>query len=255
MDVRLLGPLEAEVDGVSVVPSAGKPRQLFALLALNADRVLTVPVLMEEIWGEAIPRSAATTLQTYVLQLRRRISAATGGHARGVLVTRPGGYLLEVQPGQIDVDDFDRLAGAGRAAADRGDARAASDLFGRALAQWRGPALVDVRLGGLLELEVLRLSEDRLAVLERRIAADLTLGRHAELVPELRVLVARHPMHENFCAQLMVALWRSGAAWRALEAYQRLRTTLVTDLGLEPSGRLRRLQHAILVGDGEKTAT
>lgn len=114
---------------------------------------------------------------------------------------------------------------------------------------WRGSALVDVRVGTVLELEVLRVEEDRMAALERRIDADLLLGRHTEIVPELRVLVARHPMHENFCAQLMTALHRSGSAWRALEAYQRLRVTLVDELGLEPSARLQQLHQAVLSAD------
>ncbi|MDX6313960.1 MAG: hypothetical protein QOF84_4363 [Streptomyces sp.] len=253
MEIKVLGPLTAHERGHSVVPSAAKPRQILALLALQADRVVTVPSLMEEIWGENVPRSAATTLQTYILQLRRKLGIALEGdperHAKDVLVTRHGGYLLQVQPGQVDVQEFEQLTASGRAAFDVGDDHAASDLLGRALGMWRGPALVDVRVGSMLELEVLRLEEDRMAALERRIAADLRLGRHTELVPELSVLAARNPMHENFCAQLMVALHRSGSSWRALEAYQRLRTTLVRELGLEPSNKLRRLHHAVLSGD------
>ncbi|MEV8594622.1 AfsR/SARP family transcriptional regulator [Streptomyces sp. NPDC052012] len=259
MDIQVLGPLTARKHGVSVVPTAAKPRQILALLALQADRVVTVPTLMEEIWGEDIPRSAATTLQTYILQLRRNIAAALDGdplqQAKDVLVTQHGGYLLQIGPGQVDVQEFDRVAAAGRAAHEAGDHRAASDLLGRALGMWRGPALVDVRVGSVLELEVLRLEEDRMATLERRIGADLQLGRHAEIVPELRVLVAKHPMHENFCAQLMTALHRSGSAWRALEAYQRLRTTLIEELGLEPSPRLQRLHQGVLNADPDLDLT
>jgi DNA-binding SARP family transcriptional activator len=253
MEIKVLGPLTAVERGVSIVPSAAKPRQILALLALQADHVVTVPTLMEEIWGMDVPRSAATTLQTYILQLRRRIALALEGdperHAKDVLATQHGGYLLQVQPGQIDVQEFEQLTASGRAAYETGDYRAASDLLGGALALWQGPALVDVRVGGVLELEVLRMDEGRMAALERRIDADLRLGRHTEVVPELRVLTARHPMHENFCAQLMLATHRSGAAWRALEAYQRLRSTLVSELGLEPSPKLQRLHHAVLSGD------
>lgn len=255
MDVKVLGPLTAYERGVSVVPTAAKPRQILALLALQADRVVTVPTLMEEIWGEAVPRSAATTLQTYILQLRRRIATALDGdptrEAKDVLVTQHGGYMLQIQPGQLDVQEFEQLAESGRDACEAGDDRAASTLLRRALSLWQGPALVDVRVGPVLELEVLRMEEDRMACLERRIGADLRLGRHTELVPELRVLTARNPMHENFCAQLMIALHRSGNAWRALEAYRRLRAALVDELGLEPSAKLQQLQQAIIAGDAD----
>ncbi|MEU1215020.1 AfsR/SARP family transcriptional regulator [Streptomyces sp. NPDC005790] len=253
MEIKVLGPLAARENGVSVVPTAAKPRQILALLALQSDRVVPVATLMEEIWGEDIPRSAATTLQTYILQLRRKIAAAIDGdparQAKDVLVTQHGGYLLQVQPGQVDAHEFSQLTASGRAAHEAGDHHAASELLGRALTMWKGSALVDVRIGTVLELEVLRMEEDRMAALERRIDADLVIGRHTEIVPELRVLAARHPMHENFCAQLMTALHRSGGAWRALEAYQRLRLTLVDELGLEPSARLQRLHQAVLSAD------
>ncbi|WP_030019048.1 AfsR/SARP family transcriptional regulator [Streptomyces monomycini] len=252
MDITLLGPLTAHEDGVPVVPSAAKPRQILAMLALQADHVVTVPALMAEIWGERIPRSASTTLQTYILQLRRKIGAALAGNpavdAKDVLVTRFGGYLLRVRPGRIDVQEFEQLVAAGRAALHAADHRTASRQLSRALALWQGPALVDVRAGSILELEALRLEESRMAALECRIGADLHLGRHAELVPELLVLTARHPMHERFCAQLMLALHRSSGSWRALEAYQRLRGTLVTELGLEPSPFLQQLHQAVLSG-------
>ncbi|MFI5807643.1 BTAD domain-containing putative transcriptional regulator [Streptomyces sp. NPDC051561] len=253
MDVKVLGPLTVDEQGISIVPTAAKPRQILALLAMQSDHVVTVPTLMEEIWGEHIPRSAATTLQTYVLQLRRKLAAALEGgpgrQAKDVLVTRHGGYLLQVQPGVVDLQEFEQLKASGRSAHESGDHRAASDLLGRALGLWQGPALVDVRIGGVLELEVLRLEEDRMAALELRLDSDLRLGRHTEIVPELRVLMARHPMHESFCSQLMTALHRSGSAWRALEEYQRLRDTLVDELGLEPSARIQRLHQAILNAD------
>ncbi|WP_156724683.1 AfsR/SARP family transcriptional regulator [Streptomyces apocyni] len=253
MEIKILGPLAARENGVSVLPTAAKPRQILALLALQADHVVTVPTLMDEIWGEKIPRSAATTLQTYILQLRRKIAAALDGdpgrEAKDVLITQHGGYLLQVQPGQVDVQEFEQLAASGRHAHEAGDHRVASELLGKALGMWDGRALVDVRVGSVLELEVLRLEEDRMASLELRIDSDLKLGRHAELVPELRVLSARHPMHENFCAQLMTALHRSGSAWRALEAFQRLRGSLVDELGLEPSPRLQQLHQAVLSAD------
>lgn len=252
MGITVLGPFTATYRQSSFVPSATKPRQVLALLALQADHVVTVPTLMEEIWGEELPRSAATTLQTYILQLRRKLSAALecdAVDAKDVLVTRHGGYLLRAQPGRLDAQEFEQLAALGGRALEAGDDRTASKLLGRALGLWLGPALVDVKVGRVLELDVVRLEERRMTVLEQRIAADLRLGRHGELVPELAVLAARHPMHETFCAQLMTALHRSGGSWRALEVYQRLRSALVKELGLEPSERLKRLHQAVLSGE------
>jgi SARP family transcriptional regulator, regulator of embCAB operon len=254
--IRLLGPFAAELNHRQVAPSAAKQRQIMALLALNAGRVVTVSTLAEELWGDYPPASSATTLQTYILQLRNRLAAAVPGHQqiRQVLSTRHGGYLLDETACRIDIDQFGRLARAGRAAAETGDPGAASELLARALALWRGPALVDVRLGRILELEATSLEETRLGVLERRIEADLALGRHSDLLGELTLLAARNPMNENFCALLMIVLYRSGHVARALEAFQRLRAVLREELGIEPCPRLRRLQHAVLSGDRELDA-
>lgn len=252
MEIKLLGPLTAHDQGVSVVPSAAKPRQILALLALQAEHVVTVPTLMAEIWGADSAQRVHDTADVHPPTAPQDRGHPAGEAARGakdILVTQFGGYLLRVQPGQIDVQEFEQLVADGRSAYDATDYRTASHLLGKALALWQGPALVDVRTGSMLELEVLRLEENRMAALERRIDADLRLGRHAEVVPELRVLTARHPMHERFCAQLMLALHRSGGSWRALEAYQRLRGALVSELGLEPSASLRQLHHAVLSGD------
>ncbi len=252
IDIRLLGPLTANLNHRPVVPSATKQRQVMAVLALNAGQVVTVSTLVEELWGDYPPPSCATTLQTYILQLRNRLAAALPGNgqeARQLLATRHGGYLLDDACCQIDVDEFGRLAQAGRAAAEIGDLRAASGLLARALALWRGPALVDVRLGHVLELEATSLEEIRLGVLERRIEADLALGRHADVLGELTLLAGRNPMNENFCALLMIALYRSGHVGRSLEAFLRLRAVLREELGVEPCPRLRRLQQAVLSGD------
>ncbi len=183
LSVGLLGPLYADLSGVQVTPSAPKQRQVLALIALNAGRVVTVPTLIEELWGDRPPRSYATTLQTYIFQLRNALTAALPGNpaARQLLSTQHGGYLLE-SGCRTDVDEFNRVAHAGRVAAEAGDHRLASQELGRALELWRGSALVDVRMGHLLELEAASLEEIRLGVFERRIDADLALGlacRHA----------------------------------------------------------------------------
>ncbi|MEU8792976.1 AfsR/SARP family transcriptional regulator [Streptomyces sp. NPDC048643] len=264
MDIDVLGPLGVRVNGVAVMPTAPKPRKVLALLALHVDRVLPVGLLIEELWGQRPPRSARTTLQTYILQLRELIGTAleTGAahsaalqpapqdgvpvSAKDVLVTAPGGYLLRGGGGSSDVQKFERLAGMGYRAMDAEDFAGAARLLREALSLWSGSALADVQTGAQLEMEARRLEETRLCALYQRIEADLRLGRHRELLGELTVLVSRYRTHENLHGQFMLALHRSGRRGEALSVYQRLRQALVRDLGLEPSAGLRRLQRAIL---------
>ncbi|GAA3849928.1 hypothetical protein GCM10022243_14790 [Saccharothrix violaceirubra] len=250
MQIKVLGPLEARLAGVPVTPTASKPRQLLALLGLHAGRVVTMADLIEELWGAEPPRSAVTTLQTYVLRVRRRIDAAAGAtSAKDLLVTRYGGYLLDLDPAAVDVTTFERLATAGRDAVDAGLPEEASALLGQALAVWRGPVLADVRIGPRLAEEVARLEEARLGVQETRIDLDLSLGRHRGVLADLSLLTAQHPMNENFHAQHMIALYRAGRPWRALESYRALHERMVDRLGLVPSERLRRLHEAVLHAD------
>ncbi len=251
MYIELLGPLSVRMNQVPVMPAAAKPRQVLAMLALNAGRVVTVSTLIEELWGDQPPASVHTTLQTYILDLRKRLATAMGPgkDPKWVLQTTHFGYLLDARSSQIDIDEFGRLALAGRAAAEGANYRVAAELLGRALELWRGPALVDVRKGRVLELEAMALEESRLAVLSRRIEADLALGRHADILGELTALAARHPLNENFSAQLIMALYRTGHTARALQAFHRLRSSLVDELGIEPSAQLQRLQQAMLARD------
>ncbi|WP_234342430.1 AfsR/SARP family transcriptional regulator [Streptomyces sp. NRRL B-3648] len=250
MELGLLGPMTVTVNGTSIVPTARKPRQLLALLAVRCGRVTPVPTLVDEVWGTDIPRSSACTLQTYILQLRRLVTLSldTDSHrdAKDFIVTHFNGYQLMADPTYSDLREFERLSAEGDAALAAGDATRASCLLGRALALWRGPALMDVPAGQVLHAEIIGLEESRMRVLERRIVADLMLGRHATLVPELQMLVAQNPFHENLCAMLMVALHRSGATWRALAAFRDLRDALVQELGVEPSHRLQRLHQEVL---------
>ncbi|MET9258103.1 AfsR/SARP family transcriptional regulator [Streptomyces sp. NPDC048182] len=253
MKIQVLGPLSAEVNGGSIVPTAGKPRQILSLLALHPGRVIPVPMLMEEIWGTEPPQSALTTLQTYVLQLRRRLGTAMGpdapGAAKEVLATRHGGYLLQIPQESVDVHTYERLVTEGRAAYEEGDDQTSADRFRTALDLWRGPALVDVRVGPILQIEVMRLEESRLGTVERRIDADLRLARHSELIAELAELTARHPQHEGLHSQAMVALYRSGRQASALAVYRRLRIRLIEELGVEPSPQVQRLHQAMLSVD------
>jgi len=267
VDIDVLGALAVRENGVSITPTAPKPRQVLALLALHADRVVPVSALMEELWGTTQPRSARTTLQTYVLQLRELIAVAlekddregNGGSAgerrtaKDVLVTTPGGYLLSSGGGRSDVRTFERLASRGYWSMDAGDFPAAARQLREALALWSGRAFADVQAGAQLEMEIKRLDESRLCALEQRIEADLRLGRHRELLAELTVLVNRYRTHESLHAQFMRALYRSGRRGEALDVYQRLRTSLVRELGLEPSLALRRLQRSILTATPEST--
>ncbi|MEV6954763.1 AfsR/SARP family transcriptional regulator [Streptomyces sp. NPDC051183] len=267
MNIEVLGALAVRENGISIAPTAPKPRQVLALLALHADQVVPVAALIEELWGDEPPRSARTTLQTYVLQLRALIATALEAGersaedteppvrtAKDVLVTLPGGYLLNSGGGTLDVREFDRLAGSGYRAMDAGDFPGAARLLREALALWSGSAFADVQGGVQLDMETLRLEETRLCALDQRIEADLRLGRHRELLAELTVLVSRYRTHENLHGQFMLALHRSGRRGEALDVYQRLRATLVRELGLEPSAGLRRLQRSILMAGPESLA-
>lgn len=249
MEIGVLGPLLVEqVEAYRLLPPS-KPRQVLALLALNAGSLVTVTAIVRELWGDAPPRSWATTVQTYVMQVRRLLVTVLGpgSDAKQLLVTRAPGYLLRLDPERLDLTRFERRAAEGRAALQLGedDARAAR-LLSDALQLWRGPALADLGAGPLLEVQVRRLTERRLATLGLWIEAELNLGHHREMVGELTALVAQHPLDEHFHAQLMLALYRAGRKSEALSAFHRLREMLVGDLGLEPSAQVRRLQEAIL---------
>lgn len=255
--IRLLGPMSVLLRNGPATPSAAKQRQIFALLSLNSGRVVTVSSLIEELWGDYPPRTAVATLQNYILQLRNRIASGTPGSpcAKQILSTSHGGYLLAEDSCLTDVDEFGHLAARGREAAEQGEYRLASEQLGSALELWRGPALADMPVGRLLELEAASLEENRLAVIERRIEADLALSRHRDLIGELVALYGRNPMNENFCALLMTSLYRSGHVARALETFQRLRVVLREGLGVDPCPRLQRLHQAMLAGDLELEPT
>ncbi|MEZ0069937.1 DNA-binding SARP family transcriptional activator [Streptacidiphilus sp. MAP12-20] len=252
MDIEVLGALSVREGGRPIMPTAPKPRQVLALLALHADHMIPVGTLIEELWGGAPPRSARTTLQTYILQLREQIGEALTQvsdrcTAKDILVTLPGGYRLETRGGNIDYQEFERRAGAGYRAMDAEDYTGAARRLADALSLWTGMVLSDIQAGTQIDMEVKRLEEARLYALDQRIEADLRLGRHRELLAELTVLVNRYRMHESLHGQFMVALHRSGRRGEALNVYQRLRATLIEELGLEPSAALGRLQRSILL--------
>ncbi|MBO0510498.1 AfsR/SARP family transcriptional regulator [Streptomyces beijiangensis] len=253
MEIQVLGPLTATLNGVSIVPTASKPRQLLALFAFSPGRIVPVSTLMEELWGTALPQSAMTTLQTYVLQLRRHLGTAMGpdapGNAKEILATRHGGYVLQLPAEAVDLHRYELLVSSGQRAFEQGDDRQAATLLRDALDMWNGPALVDVRAGSVLSIEIIRLRESRLVTVERRIDADLRLGRHGELIAELTDLITRHPQHEGLYSQAMIALYRSGRQATALDVYRRLRKRLIDELGVEPAPQLRRLHQMMLTVD------
>lgn len=259
MEIKILGPLVAKTsEGISFVPSARKPRKVLALLLLNANHIVSVGAITKELWDEEPPPSVLTTLQTYILQVRRLLTEATSltpaAISREVLVTTKGGYQLNIETIQFDLHAYREFDEKGRRALATGNSAAASHYLRSALDQWRGPALIDVQAGRLLELDVMRLTEARLATLERRVEADLRIGLHREVLPELTALVAEHTYHEDFHAQLMIALHRSGRRVQALECYHRLRSNLVEHLGLEPSTAVQELHQTILVSDSRLDA-
>lgn len=252
-EINVLGPLQVSISGTQLVPTAAKPRQLLALLAINSGRVVTSASLMDEIWGTHTPQRAPSTVHTYVLHIRRMIKQALAGDpartSKDVLITKQTGYLLDVDPSVIDAVRYERLAAAGRAAGAAGDFAKAGDLLTEALGLWRGPVLVDVATGTQLEIEVTRLSENRLSDLTLRIDADLFVGRHQQLLGELAALCAQHPYMENFRAQYMLALYRSGRPSQAMETYREMWATVREQLGVEPGPRLRQLHQALLSGE------
>ncbi|WP_346015992.1 AfsR/SARP family transcriptional regulator [Couchioplanes caeruleus] len=259
MQFGVLGPLMIDGVEVSQIMTAPKPRSVLAMLMLEPNRAVSTTALIQELWQENPPRSALTTLQTYVLQLRKMFRGMylhdAGQAGRNILVTRLPGYMLRVDESVHDLSIYENLVTQGQAYMSEQRYEQASDAFTRALRLWRGEPLTDVRPGPLLELHVRRLEESRLIITELRIEAELRLGHFHEVLSELTQLVGRHPMHEGFRAQYMVALFRAGRLRAALDSFQGFRTLLVDDLGLEPSARLQELHHAILTGSTELAST
>lgn len=246
MEFRVLGPLEIRDGERELTPLAPKLREVLALLLLRHNQIVPMNALIDELWGENPPRSALSTLQTYVYKLRKIFHAVNETTDGFTLVTKPAGYRAAIAPERIDAYGFEQLVKNGNAALEDGDVREAARSLAQALALWRGPALADVDTGELLAAYVTRLNESRVRALELRVEADMRLGRHRELISELRELAVSFPLHEGFHAQLMLALHRAGRRPEALEVYQSARASLIGELGIEPGAALRDLQRMIL---------
>jgi ABC-type transport system substrate-binding protein/DNA-binding SARP family transcriptional activator/DNA-binding beta-propeller fold protein YncE len=240
----VLGPLEGYVDGRSVAVGGGRQLALLALLLMHAGEIVSRDRLIEELWDGHPPSSASQSLDVYVSRLRKAFRDAG---ADEVLITRAPGYMLEAE--ETDARRFEALAADGRETLAAGDAQRALPLLREALALWRGTAYVEMADEHWARPEAERLEELRLQAVEDRIDAELTLGRHAALVPELELLATRHPNRERLVGQCMLALYRSGRQTDALAAYRAARRSLVEELGLEPGPELRRLEAAVLAQD------
>src|SRR3954467_10812161 len=240
VDFRVLGPVEVVEHGRSLALGGAKQRALLAILLLHANEVVSSERLIDELWGESPPATVTKSIHVYVSRLRKEL-----GEER--LVTRSPGYVLRVEPGDLDLQRFEALLAEAR----DGDADAATTArpLREAPDLRRGPPLADLAYEAFAQPEIARLEELRWAALEARIDAELACGRHAELVGELQALVAEHPLRERLHGQLMLALYRSGRQADALEVYAAARRRLAEELGLEPGEELQRLQRAVLRHD------
>jgi DNA-binding SARP family transcriptional activator len=244
-EFRLLGPLLVRCGDVAMRLPAAKQRTVLAALLLRAGRAVSLDELAEALWGPAPPPSARVTVQNYVKRVRKGLGPAAGSR----IITQPRGYLIQVDPGELDLSRFESHLSAARAAARGGAwAQAATDA-GVGLGLWRGEPLADIESDMLTAREAPRLAELRLQALETRIDADLHLGRHAEVIAELRQLTAAHPLREHLRALLMLALYRDSRQSEALAVYSDARALLIEELGAEPGHELRELHQRILVGD------
>ena len=245
VEIRVLGPLELVAEGTVIPLGAPMQRRLLAALVIHPGKTFSTDSLIDALWNESPPPSAAKLLQVYVSQLRKALPAP----AR--IRTEAGGYALELEPELLDAARFERLLGEGRSALQEGNAALASSLLRRGLTLWRGQAYGELAYEEFARPEAERLEELRLVALETRLSAELELGRHAEVLPEVLRLAAAEPLRERPQALAMLALYRSGRHPEALDLYTRTHARLRNELGLEPGRELRELQQRILRHDPE----
>jgi DNA-binding SARP family transcriptional activator len=244
MSFHVLGPLEARVAGETLAIGGAKQRAVLAVLLLHAGEVVSVERLVDEVWGNDPPPSAAHTLESYVSRLRQLFN----GHGPR-LVRRGAGYAIELGEATLDTRRFVELQEQASLAAAMDDHAQVVEITGAALAMWRGPALADVALASAGRAEADRLEELRLRTYELRFDAELALGHHEQAIGELQKLVAQNPYRERFVAQRMLALYRAGRHAEALDVYERTRRRLDDDLGLQPSADLQQLSGQIVRQD------
>jgi DNA-binding SARP family transcriptional activator len=242
-EVRLLGSVEALADGHSLPLGGSKQRSVLAMLALNANATLSRDQLVDGLWGDDPPASAAKNIQRYVSRLRKALGES---RAAAEIITRGHGYELRLPASAIDALRFEQLV---EEAAREPTGAGANGLAGAALELWRGAPLSDVASEPFAGPEIGRLEELHLQATELAIAAELAAGRHTEAIARLQALIAEEPLRERFHAQRMLALYRDGRQAEALDAYREARETLIEQIGVEPGPELQRLQAAILDQD------
>jgi YVTN family beta-propeller protein len=246
VEFRILGPLEVSDGGRPLALGGAKQRAALAVMLLHANQVVSRDRLIDGVWGDSPPPTAAHTLDAYMSRLRKEL----GEHAEPPrVVNRRPGYVLRVETDELDLHRFERLLAQGRQAAADGSNEQAATAFREALALFSGPPLEELAHARFAEAESARLAELGLAALEERLDADLALGRHLEVTPELRKLVDSHPLRERLWAQLILALYRSGRQADALTAYDQIRRRLATELGVDPGRSLQQLRQRILGQD------
>lgn len=248
MRFKLLGPFEiVTASGRLCTPRTPKVCQVLALTLATPNKMVSVDLFIQEIWGEKPPRSAMTTLQTYIYHVRKMFARELGsGDDRPTIVTHPSGYLIQVDEESLDVTAFERLVQEGRRQLDADSPEFASRLLREALDLWRGTPLSNVPVGPVLEMQTTYLTEVRIRAAELRVEAEQRLNRHRELIPELRTLVREYPYNEWFHGQLINSLSRSGRRAEALQVYQELRQVLDSELGLDPSAEVQQQQQEVL---------
>jgi DNA-binding SARP family transcriptional activator/WD40 repeat protein len=247
MEFRILGSLKVLDEGRVLTPRGAKQRALLALLLLHANETLSIDRLIDQLWGESPPSTAAKTVQVHISQLRKALAGGNGSDS--VIVTRDHGYELKLDPDQLDSHLFELLVAEGRRELADGRLEPATAALEGALALWDGAPLADLAYEPFAQREIARLDDLRTTALEQLIEARLELGRHDEVVGELETLIREHPYRERFRAQLMLALYRCDRQADALQAYHDARRSLIEHLGLEPGERLRELERAILAQD------
>ncbi len=242
MEVRLFGELEAVQDGIAVPVRGTKQRALLALLALHRGEPVSADRLIEVLWGDGQAANPANALQAQIGQLRRVFGPAA-------IVTTEAGYALTIDSGDVDVIRFEQLVAKGRRLSEEGEAALASAALAAALGLRRGEPLAEFAYAGFADAERAHLDELALVAVEVRAAADLELGRHADLAGELEAACRQHPLRERLWELLIVSLYRSGRQAEALRAYTAIRDRLVDELGIDPGPALRKLQARILAQD------
>ena len=247
MRIGVLGPVHVEdADGRPCTPPALKLRIVLAALLVRYNRVVSTQCLIDELWGGEPTKTARTAIQVYVSGLRKLFQGASLPEDVVTIVTRPPGYIIELDEREFDLPCFEKALDKARQAEDEGDLDFAASLISDGLALWRGPALYGTCGTSVLETESRRLNELRMAACERRIIVDLKRGRDSELIGELYALIAEYPLRERLWEFLILALHNQGRPADALHAYDRIRLMMRDELGLEPGASLQELQQVVL---------